>query len=239
MNFTQLLILQFIAHFLTDFAFQPDNVAKDKNKSGFRSRFLKWHTLIVFLLSWILSFQWSFIYGALVITLSHWLVDGFKKRLYDNPKLKIYAFFIDQALHVLFILLVVSLFTHFFEIKPLFDLTLTTKSLFLIAGFLFCTKPANILIKEIFIAFEINVNQNGDESNDLPNAGKLIGIIERWLVLIFILLNQFEAVGFLIAAKSILRYKEGDTLKTEYVLIGTMLSFAIAIAIGVAIDFVN
>ncbi len=57
-----------------------------------------------------------------------------------------------------------------------------------------------------------------------------------WLVLTFILLNQFEAVGFLIAAKSILRYKNDDVLKTEYVLIGTMLSFGISIALGVIIN---
>jgi hypothetical protein len=48
--------------------------------------------------------------------------------------------------------------------------------------------------------------------------------------------NQFDAVGFLIAAKSILRFKDDNTLKTEYVLIGTMLSFGIAIACGLLIN---
>jgi len=64
----------------------------------------------------------------------------------------------------------------------------------------------------------------------------LIGIIERFLVLTFVILNQFEAVGFLIAAKSILRFKDDNTIKTEYVLIGTMLSFGIAIALGIIIN---
>jgi hypothetical protein len=89
--------------------------------------------------------------------------------------------------------------------------------------------------KEILNVFEIHYN----DTNDLPNAGKLIGIIERFLVLTFILLNQYAAVGFLIAAKSILRFKPDETLKTEYVLIGTMLSFGIAIAIGVFISQVK
>ena len=47
-------------------------------------------------------------------------------------------------------------------------------------------------------------------------------------------MNQFEAVGFLLAAKSILRYKNDDgdgSNKTEYVLIGTLLSFSITLAI--------
>ena len=51
-----------------------------------------------------------------------------------------------------------------------------------------------------------------------------------------IVLGQFEAVGFLIAAKSILRFKDDNTIKSEYVLIGTMLSFEIAIALGISIN---
>ena len=62
---------------------------------------------------------------------------------------------------------------------------------------------------------------------------KYIGILERVLIFVFILTNHFEAVGFLLAAKSIFRFgdlKEAQDLKlTEYVLIGTLLSFGIAI----------
>ena len=76
-----------------------------------------------------------------------------------------------------------------------------------------------------------------DEKNDgeLPNAGKLIGIVERLLSFAFILLGQYEAVGFIMAAKSLLRFAEGDKAKSEYVLIGTLLSFSIAIFVGIAI----
>ena len=74
-----------------------------------------------------------------------------------------------------------------------------------------------------------------DITGDLPNAGKLIGVVERLLSLVFVLLGQYEAVGFIIAAKSILRFAEGDKAKSEYVLIGTLLSFSMAIFVGVAI----
>ena len=90
---------------------------------------------------------------------------------------------------------------------------------------------STILIVTLAICTSMIYSQN----NNLPNAGKLIGITERLLVLTFILFNQFEAVGFLIAAKSILRYKDDDTIKTEYVLIGTMLSFGIAVVLGIII----
>ena len=94
-----------------------------------------------------------------------------------------------------------------------------------------------MIIKEIFKAANIKVNKGNDDDNtgDLPNAGKLIGNVERFLSLLFVLLGQYEAVGFIIAAKSILRFAEGDKAKSEYVLIGTLLSFSIAIFVGVAI----
>lgn len=49
-----------------------------------------------------------------------------------------------------------------------------------------------------------------------PNAGRLIGIVGRFLVLALIILGEYEAVGLIIAAKSILRFN--DTQKSEYVL---------------------
>lgn len=232
MEITNFLILQFIAHILTDYSFQPGHKATEKNDLGFKSKFLKWHILIVFGFSWAFSFQLNFIFGALAIALTHWLVDGLKRHINRNKTLGRYAFFIDQLFHLIFMIAIVYLFNKFCGIKPFLKIPLSTKHLLIIAGFIICTKPANILIKEILNVFEISYS----DSTDLPNAGKLIGIIERFLVLTFILLNQFGAVGFLIAAKSILRFKPDETLKTEYVLIGTMLSFGIAIAIGVLVN---
>ena len=73
----------------------------------------------------------------------------------------------------------------------------------------------------------------GQDSASLQSAGKYIGFFERLLVFIFIIINQWAAVGFLLAAKSIFRFgdlKEAKDRKlTEYVLIGTLLSFGTAI----------
>jgi len=51
------------------------------------------------------------------------------------------------------------------------------------------------------------------------------------LVLILILISQPLGIGFLVAAKSILRF-EGSKVQliAEYVIIGTLLSFTLAIA---------
>ena len=76
-----------------------------------------------------------------------------------------------------------------------------------------------------------------DNTEDsLQYAGKYIGIIERLLVFLFVVLNQWGAIGLLIAAKSILRFSDLSRAKdrklTEYIIIGTLLSTAIAIITG-------
>lgn len=235
MDLVQLLSLQFLAHILTDFTFQSARNAKDKNENGFKSKFLKWHVLIMFLSSWILSFQWQFVLASLVIALTHWVIDGFKPRISRSKLVGKYAFFIDQCLHLLILVLTVVAFDHWLEINPLFEMPMDSRTLFIVIIFIFCGKTVNILIKEIFHLFGIKVSN----TEDLPNAGRLIGITERWLVLTFILLQQFGAVGFLLASKSILRYRseqEEGFNKTEYVLIGTLLSFGIAIGTAILVQ---
>lgn len=76
-----------------------------------------------------------------------------------------------------------------------------------------------------------------DPENNLANAGKWIGIAERVIVLIMVLQNQYSAIGLVIAAKSILRFSEKDRqeVKTEYLLIGTLLSIGIAILTGLLV----
>ena len=71
------------------------------------------------------------------------------------------------------------------------------------------------------------------ENESLPQAGKYIGMLERLLVFAFIIIQQWPAIGWLIAAKSILRFSDltraKDRKLTEYVLIGTLLSFSLSI----------
>ncbi len=233
MELSQLLIWQLLAHILADFILQGEDKAMHKNKWGFKSKHLKWHILVVFLLSWVFSFQLKFFFASLFIALMHWLFDGIKPKLHKIKRIRRYLFFVDQLLHLFILVATVIFFSTYFEIESILPISISTKYLLIVLGYIICTKPANIFIKEIFSTYEIEMENKGD---DLRNAGKLIGITERLLVFTFILLNQFEAVGFLIAAKSILRFKDNSTIKTEYVLIGTMLSFGIAIAAGVLIN---
>ena len=63
--------------------------------------------------------------------------------------------------------------------------------------------------------------------------GLWIGCTERIIILTFMLANHYDAVGLLVAAKSILRVSDQQARKqTEYVLLGTLLSLAVALAVG-------
>ena len=81
------------------------------------------------------------------------------------------------------------------------------------------------------------INDSNDDS--LNNAGKYIGILERLFVFVFVITSNWGGIGFLLAAKSIFRFgdlKESKDRKlTEYILIGTLLSFGIAMAIGMLV----
>lgn len=235
MDISLFLILQLIAHLLTDFVFQNNRLATDKNTKGFKSSFLIWHSLIAILLSWLLSFQLNFILGALLIGISHYIIDGCKPFLNNHKSLGRYAFYIDQFLHIILFIAVSLTFFSLTDFNPVINVIAAKQYIVLTAGFLFILKPTNIFIKEMLSTFEI---ESTPQSQELEKAGRLIGILERILVVIFVLIGQFGAIGFLIAAKSILRYKDTDLLKTEYVLIGTMLSFGIAVLVGLLIQFI-
>ena len=95
------------------------------------------------------------------------------------------------------------------------------------------TMPTSLLIERIFRQWSANV----PDYTGLPNAGKWVGYIERILIVTFIATHNFSAVGFLITAKSVFRFSDiknsSDFRLTEYVLLGTLFSFAIAIVGGI------
>jgi hypothetical protein len=98
----------------------------------------------------------------------------------------------------------------------------------------FLTLPVSIFMKVIFLKWNIAKLTEGNKS--LKDAGKYIGVLERVLVFVFVILDHWEAVGFLITAKSVFRFGDLTATKqrklTEYVLIGTLISFGIAILTG-------
>jgi hypothetical protein len=107
------------------------------------------------------------------------------------------------------------------------------ESLILILALLSVTFVSSIIIKMIMSKWDLE-EDNSDDS--LQSAGMYIGILERLFVFSFIILNQWSAIGLLIAAKSVFRFgdlsRAKDRKLTEYILIGTLVSFGLSILIG-------
>lgn len=221
-----LLLSLIMAHIIGDFYLQTDKYCKQKETKKFKSRFLYVHAIIIGLLSWMVVPSCSFGLWALLIAASHFAIDAIK--IY-TPK-GLWNFVIDQLLH-LGILVVISAKCETANELPLqlIEYSNSFSIQLLILAILLCMKPANILIKLIMKKYQVGESES---CNDIKNAGALIGNLERILTIIFVFLGQYEAIGFIIAAKSILRFKDTDTAKTEYVLAGTFLSFGIAILCG-------
>jgi hypothetical protein len=107
-----------------------------------------------------------------------------------------------------------------------------------ITGFLFLLNEVNFAVRYFFEALSLVPKIRDDKSIEIDkeeyNAGRVIGMLERILILFFVIVNQFAAIGFIIAAKGFTRFKELDKREfAEYVLTGTLFSslFAIAVAL--------
>ncbi|MDO5977687.1 DUF3307 domain-containing protein [Flavivirga spongiicola] len=226
-----ILLKLLLAHLIGDFFLQPQKWVKEKEKKKLKSPKLYLHILIHVLLLIVLLWDISLWPFVLTIGVSHLLIDGFKL-IIQKKKTKRLLFFIDQLLHIL-----VIIGCYFFYLDNTFHLEsfITEDNLLLLTCLLFLTIPVSIIMKTIFLKWNISELTKNNES--LKDAGKIIGILERILVFIFIIVNHWEAVGFLITAKSVFRFgdlKESkDRQLTEYILIGTLISFGIAIIIGI------
>ncbi|MGB5204000.1 MAG: DUF3307 domain-containing protein [Eudoraea sp.] len=224
----------FLAHIIGDFLLQPKRWVIQKESKKVASGFLYLHILIHFLVIILLLWNIDYWKMALFIALSHYIIDLLK--IYVTPlfKNKRIPFFIDQFLHIAVLYICAyygNLLGHTITLIEQIDWPLLT-------AIVFVTYPAAIIMS---ILLEGMSNQINLDHKSLPSAGKYIGIIERLFVLIFIIMGRWEAIGLLITAKSVFRFndlKESNSRKlTEYILIGTLLSFGIAILTGIIYNY--
>jgi len=225
-----LFIKLILAHLLGDFIWQPNSWVAHKEIKKHKSIYLYVHIFLHGVLAAILAGEISFIPYAILIAITHGIVDLIKLNFQKDTTKRTW-FVVDQIAHVLILAGVVLLYQN----TVIIPFWINNEFWILLTGFLLVTKPSSIFIKTI-ISIWSPESQDSHKDNSLASAGNYIGILERVLVVLFILTAHFEAVGFLLAAKSIFRFgdlKEAKDRKlTEYVMIGTLISFGIAIGIG-------
>ncbi|MBC7886945.1 MAG: DUF3307 domain-containing protein [Ferruginibacter sp.] len=226
------LIKIILSHLVTDFILQPKSWVDDRNEKHYASFKLYLHGFTTALLAWILI-GWQYWLVALVILVTHTLIDGWKS--YQKPTL---AYFLaDQVLHLLVIIgCFYFTFIQWNEVQVAWQQfnaqTVVWKT---ITAFVFLTTPAGILIGQLTKQWRDKI----PDAESLANAGKWIGMVERIIILLFVLQSEYSAIGLLVAAKGIIRFNEKDRpeIKTEYLVIGTLMSIGLAIITGLAIKW--
>lgn len=220
-----------LSHLLTDFVLQPAVWVEDRGQKHFASGKLYLHALVTAGLAYILL-GWHYWLVALIILITHLLIDGWKS--YRPGRIR--YFVIDQSLHLL---VMIGCWAFTFRDWSFIDnlrdrLNTDLHGWIVLAAFVFVTSPAGILIGQLTGQWRTKID---DPENSLANAGKWIGIAERIIVLILVLEGQYSAIGLLITAKGIIRFNEKDRqeVKTEYLVIGTLLSVGVAILTGLAV----
>lgn len=230
MIFTKLIL----AHIIGDFILQSNSWVADKEKKQLKSKYLYLHVLIHAVLSFIFLWDINLWWIPVLIGITHFIIDALKLQ-FQKPKTRKLWFFIDQALHIL-VILGISVFVK--EIN--FEIFNNPELLKYLTAAVFLTTPASMMIKILLSSWSpITVEHSKVQTESLTNAGKYIGILERLFVFVFIVVNHWEGVGFLIAAKSVFRFSDLAEAKqrklTEYIMIGTLLSFGIAVLLGILV----
>jgi hypothetical protein len=229
-----ILVIKLIAaHFLSDFFFQPKRWVADRNRHHYASLKLYMHGAITFL-TIILLCGPSLWLVALIIGLGHIATDGAKSYLDQNTR----WFLADQLVHLLIILISWIIFTGIIiDFQAIQKLLNDRQAWLVFTGLVMVTFPSGKLIELITAKWRDELVQQGNNEISLAKAGMWIGILERTIVFVLVLDGKYEAIGLLLTAKTLLRFNEKDRpeSKTEYLLIGTLISIVFAAAAGIVV----
>lgn len=228
------------AHFLADFVFQTRKTAENKSNI----LILLKHALLVSATSYVLCGTWTFWTLPLAVFLGHAILDFIKSRIKSRL---LAVFIVDQAAHIVFLTAFSIWAANRYRLN-LYWLSLLgdtwTRLLIILAGAIAAIQVGSILIgfavdpllKEIAQNGGLTDSERGQPSRGLPKGGKIIGQLERAIIFLLVLAGRPEGVGFLIAAKSILRFGEIKDIKqrqeAEYIIIGTFMSFGYGLLIA-------
>ncbi|MGH8870905.1 MAG: hypothetical protein ACRDWS_02910 [Acidimicrobiia bacterium] len=99
-----------------------------------------------------------------------------------------------------------------------------------VAGGLLVTVPSNWAVRHVLRLARHEAPQSENR------AGRWIGVLERLLIYVLVLIGAAAAAGLVVAAKSILRFPDISgkpaAIDPEYVLIGSLASWFLAFSIG-------
>lgn len=225
-----------IAHLIADFTFQSASLAENKIN---HFSLLVFHAIVYATILSVAIFTFiqtrDAILPCIIIGLSHFLIDWARTVTDKKFKTKAFAFFsflADQALHISIIFIVYFRFNLIAKTNSIFEYCQSWKQFDSLVVYLLIFAiiwdPAAVFIKKIFtyiIKGDDSVDENGGQQ-----VGRIIGKLERAIISLLVLCNQPGAIGFVLTAKSIARYKQLENkCFAEKYLVGTLASTLISL----------
>ncbi len=224
----------FFAHVLADYVFQTTKMVQSKNRFGSMAA----HIIIVYLCAVVTlgSVAWQ----IAVLAGLHLVIDALKVLWVKTRKDDgINPYLADQLAHLVTIAALAAfaptlwangVWTKDLASGGLLDISAWAPTAMLFsAGAIYATRAGGFAVGKLMTPFAA-----GAPAESLPKGGKMIGLLERGLIFLMFLAGQPAGIGFLIAAKSVLRFDAASkNEKAEYVIIGTLASFSWAIAIAI------
>ncbi|MDE6607228.1 MAG: DUF3307 domain-containing protein [Lachnospiraceae bacterium] len=229
------LLILGIGHLLGDFYFQNEKMAKRKDEEYAG---VLWHSFVYYiavLLIVLPIFDLNMLFAATCMALSHFVIDSEKyvllrkRRIRKNAK----VFVIDQCMHIISIFIIVYIMdcqklsiSYIGIVNNILNAYGYNAEILArwILAILFIHIPANILIQNFLEDYKPKSNEAVIKNDN--RAGRRIGTIERLIMLVFLAMDQYAAMGFVLTAKSIARYDKitKDEKFAEYYLLGTLVS---------------
>lgn len=222
---TETFIALLLGHLLGDFVLQTTRMVANKR----RPLILLGHAALVGLATLVT------LGGApelvLAVTLAHLVIDAVKTRAAPET---LTVFLADQGAHLLTLAAAAYLVPGAFAAGLWGDAPQgVVQAQLVVAGLIAATFAGGPAVGLLMRPYD-----SPDLPGGLPNGGRMIGLLERLLIVLLVLVGEAAAIGFLIAAKSILRFDMASESRAagEYVIIGTLASFAWALAAGFATE---
>lgn len=224
-----LLVLS-AAHLVADFPLQPDWMIRRKRQPAI----LGLHGLVVAGTAALALGGWP-VTVLLILVGTHLAMDALKVYALGDS---LGSFTLDQVVHLAVIVALAAAWPMTFAQGAWAALPANFTAGYLVALSLLGGGIASLMAGAIVIrkATEPFTRQLSGDIAGLESGGAYIGWLERALVMLLVLIGQPAGVGFLITAKSILRFgdvRDSSQRKlTEYIIIGTFMSFGWGLAVA-------
>jgi hypothetical protein len=231
-----LLVLLLAGHFLADFLFQTRTAVEAKRRGiGYAG-----HGLVVLgahLLALLPLLSLPVAGVAAGIALAHVGADRVKTAATRERPARLSAFLLDQAVHVAVVVVGWLILVGAGALPALRWLSPAqlgewTAVVGLAAAFAFNATGGSAVVEGVL---DLLPPERANPSG-YPGAGRLIGMLERTLMLFLVLYGQWAAAVLLLTAKSIARFEELKERRfAEYYLVGTLTSLLVATVIGLVL----